>query len=52
MNAVMLILDVISRFLNDVVQTVGDGATCDYNHTPCLREEKLFALKVKTCLLR
>ena len=35
----MLILKVISRFLNDVVQTVRNGASCFRNYTPCLREE-------------
>ena len=48
MNTVMLIFNVISWFLNDLVQTVRDGATCDHNQTPCLREEKLIALKAKT----
>ena len=49
MNAVMLILKEISLFLNDVVQTVVNGARCFRNHTPCLREEALLAPKGKTC---
>ena len=49
MSAVILILKVISWFLNDVVQTVRNGASCFRNHTPCLREEALLAPKAKTC---